>query len=210
MSSGERPIGAAKGKQSDTEALCQPPEFLTDDGGWFVAGPVPIAPPPPTPAVVLLPIRIAPSPAGAGTRGGGGGLPGMHLNTSIDLAPTLNPFPPPLLSASCPLRAPLGPPVPCSLCHINSGFPFQVKFQSSPAITTRCAALRVLGGGGACAHARADTCGHAGVGGSPICNFGGGRSIETSKSGAGAFAGAQVTGTINRSRVNSGTIFRGS
>ena len=25
MSSGERPIGAAKGKQPDTEALCQPP-----------------------------------------------------------------------------------------------------------------------------------------------------------------------------------------
>ena len=25
MSSGERPIGAAKSKQSDTEALCQPP-----------------------------------------------------------------------------------------------------------------------------------------------------------------------------------------
>ena len=25
MSSGERPIGAAKGKQSDTEVLCQPP-----------------------------------------------------------------------------------------------------------------------------------------------------------------------------------------
>ena len=25
MCSGERPIGAAKGKQSDTEALCQPP-----------------------------------------------------------------------------------------------------------------------------------------------------------------------------------------
>ena len=25
MSSGERPIGAAKGKQSDTEALCQYP-----------------------------------------------------------------------------------------------------------------------------------------------------------------------------------------
>ena len=25
MSSGERPIGAAEGKQSDTEALCQPP-----------------------------------------------------------------------------------------------------------------------------------------------------------------------------------------
>ena len=25
MSSGERPIGAAKGKQSDTEALCHPP-----------------------------------------------------------------------------------------------------------------------------------------------------------------------------------------
>ena len=28
MSSGERPIGAAKGKQSDTEALCQTPPFL--------------------------------------------------------------------------------------------------------------------------------------------------------------------------------------
>ena len=25
MSSGEGPIGAAKGRQSDTEALCQPP-----------------------------------------------------------------------------------------------------------------------------------------------------------------------------------------
>ena len=25
MGSGERPIGAAKGKQSDTEALCHPP-----------------------------------------------------------------------------------------------------------------------------------------------------------------------------------------
>ena len=31
MSSGERPIGAAKGKQSDTQALCQtpPPQFST-------------------------------------------------------------------------------------------------------------------------------------------------------------------------------------
>ena len=29
MSSGERPIGAAKGKQSDTEALCQPPPPLS-------------------------------------------------------------------------------------------------------------------------------------------------------------------------------------
>ena len=28
MSSGERPIGAAKGRQSDTEALCQPPPFF--------------------------------------------------------------------------------------------------------------------------------------------------------------------------------------
>ena len=27
MSSGERPIGAAKGKQLDTEALCQPPPW---------------------------------------------------------------------------------------------------------------------------------------------------------------------------------------
>ena len=28
MSSGERPMGAAKGTQSDTEALCQPPPPL--------------------------------------------------------------------------------------------------------------------------------------------------------------------------------------
>ena len=28
MSSGERPMGAAKSKQSDTEALCQPPPTL--------------------------------------------------------------------------------------------------------------------------------------------------------------------------------------
>ena len=37
MSPGERPIGAAKGKQSDTEALCQPPPPPQD--------------PPPTPAM---------------------------------------------------------------------------------------------------------------------------------------------------------------
>ena len=30
MSGGERPIGAAKGKQSDTEALCQPPPCRED------------------------------------------------------------------------------------------------------------------------------------------------------------------------------------
>ena len=38
MSSGERPIGAAKGNQSDTEALCQPPPPTTSGGrpcpGW--------------------------------------------------------------------------------------------------------------------------------------------------------------------------------
>ena len=33
MSSGERPIGAVKGKQSDTEALCQPPPPPTRPGG---------------------------------------------------------------------------------------------------------------------------------------------------------------------------------
>ena len=33
MSSGERPTGAAKGKQSDTEALCQtPPNYLFAGG----------------------------------------------------------------------------------------------------------------------------------------------------------------------------------
>ena len=41
MSSGERPIGAAKGKQSDTEALCQtppsPPSTFTPS--WIVPGP---------------------------------------------------------------------------------------------------------------------------------------------------------------------------
>ena len=36
MSSGKRPIGAAKGTQSDTEALCQPP--------------LPLPPPPPAPS----------------------------------------------------------------------------------------------------------------------------------------------------------------
>ena len=48
MSSGERPIGAAKGKQSDTEALCQPPPppafqdpplpTRTDTVGWSSSG----------------------------------------------------------------------------------------------------------------------------------------------------------------------------
>ena len=34
MSSGERPIGAAKGKQSDTEALCSTPPLWGKDKGW--------------------------------------------------------------------------------------------------------------------------------------------------------------------------------
>ena len=38
MSSGERPIGAAKGKQSNIEALCQipppPPKLVTDSPGY--------------------------------------------------------------------------------------------------------------------------------------------------------------------------------
>ena len=41
MSSGERPIGAAKGKQPDTEALCQPPPPPTvhgEGGGGFSGG----------------------------------------------------------------------------------------------------------------------------------------------------------------------------
>ena len=42
MCSGERPIGAAKGKQPDTEALCYPPPSLC--GGWG-AGWVICAPP---------------------------------------------------------------------------------------------------------------------------------------------------------------------
>ena len=50
MSSGERPIGAAKGKQSDTEALCQPP------------------PPPPRPPEVIF-TRLV----GKLAYGGGGG-----------------------------------------------------------------------------------------------------------------------------------------
>ena len=46
MSSGERPIGAAKGKQSDTEALCQPPPLQT---------PSPLQTPPSPLAAALLP-----------------------------------------------------------------------------------------------------------------------------------------------------------
>ena len=38
MSSGERPTGAAKGKQSDTEALCQPPPPFRKGGGVHWAG----------------------------------------------------------------------------------------------------------------------------------------------------------------------------
>ena len=52
MSSRERPIGAAKGKQSDTEALCQPPPpprggcasvWNYRDGPWLGARPPAIA-----------------------------------------------------------------------------------------------------------------------------------------------------------------------
>ena len=37
MSSGERPIGAAKGEQSDTEALCQPPPLCMWSGQQLFA-----------------------------------------------------------------------------------------------------------------------------------------------------------------------------
>ena len=40
MSSGGRPIGGAKGKQSDTEALCQPPRPYLCGGKLFSAMPV--------------------------------------------------------------------------------------------------------------------------------------------------------------------------
>ena len=46
MSSGERPIGAAKGKQSDTEALCQPPPPRNAQGKLLR---LVHAPPPPHP-----------------------------------------------------------------------------------------------------------------------------------------------------------------
>ena len=45
MSSGEGPIGAAKGKQSDTEALCQTPPLAGP-----VKGEMLLYPPPPKPA----------------------------------------------------------------------------------------------------------------------------------------------------------------
>ena len=41
MSSGERPIGAAKGKQSNTEALCQPPPPLRVPRNRLVQEPPP-------------------------------------------------------------------------------------------------------------------------------------------------------------------------
>ena len=46
MSSGERPIGAANGKQIDTEALCQPPPTPPSSTG--LPPPPPTAPPPHT------------------------------------------------------------------------------------------------------------------------------------------------------------------
>ena len=45
MSSGERPIGAAKGKQPNTEALCNPPPPGTGKP-WPAPERVPFAPPP--------------------------------------------------------------------------------------------------------------------------------------------------------------------
>ena len=59
MSSGERPIGAAKGKQSDTEALCQ-------------TNPPRSPPPPPPPHFTgALPSRGPLDSAAAHTRGRG-------------------------------------------------------------------------------------------------------------------------------------------
>ena len=42
MSSGERPIGAAKHKQSNTEALCQPRPPLPRYQAWLAEGVKPI------------------------------------------------------------------------------------------------------------------------------------------------------------------------
>ena len=52
MSSGERPIGAAKGTQSDTEALCQPPP----PQGGLVPN-VPSNPPPAWRCALTVPLR---------------------------------------------------------------------------------------------------------------------------------------------------------
>ena len=49
MCSGERPVGAAKGTQSDTEALCHPPPPRNPPRITGLAPPPPSGPPPPTP-----------------------------------------------------------------------------------------------------------------------------------------------------------------
>ena len=52
MSSGERPIGAAKGKQPHTEALCHPPS------------PAPVAHPPPLWTASLERVTVPPTQGG--------------------------------------------------------------------------------------------------------------------------------------------------
>ena len=48
MSNGERPMGAAKGKRSDTEALCHPPPFFRVVCSLFfvASGPLSLLPAP--------------------------------------------------------------------------------------------------------------------------------------------------------------------
>ena len=77
MSSGERPIGTAKGKQSDTEALCQPPP-PTQRSGWTTR------PLPPQVEDSLLNRRTCPHPE----------APNLSLSIygAQPLSPTFSPF----------------------------------------------------------------------------------------------------------------------
>ena len=69
MGSGERPIGAAKGKQSDTEALCHPPPPPLKGANSQLGrggGALPVIPPPPPPGR-----WVGECPEGSGTWFGG-------------------------------------------------------------------------------------------------------------------------------------------
>ena len=144
MCSGERPIGAAKGTQSDTEALCQPPNPPTPNpqviGPNFSPGPsanqkcspVPLAP-------------RKPHTTGAGGAGGGRGHPDPPPKPTSEGTPVSPPRrTPPSRSAPgpCPPPPPPHPPFAPGRHDAEHLLPAQPRVLRGPPLQHRELALR--------------------------------------------------------------------
>ena len=118
MSSGERPIGTAKGKQPNTEALCQPPPPPHPRVRGSQAGSPPLA-------VIFSPASSPPTPTGGHPRIEESSLRRRtHTYTrttfSALMTPPAPPPPPNLQCHVCWCAPPCRPSVPCRSSRVGS------------------------------------------------------------------------------------------